>query len=312
MSFPSLVTLDIGGTKINAGRYVNGVIEDSRSFKFCANASLSEIECFIINCIDGFLIQSTTAICIGVPCIVDTQLGVVYDAVNIPAWKEFDLKSALQRRYHLDVYINNDVNCFTAGEHRFGAGQGYDDIIGLCLGTGVGAGFIINNELYQGHNCSAGEIGEVCYLTSTIDEYCSGRFFDLHIGASGTDLAVKARSGEAYAIEAYSQFGRHLAHAISHLLLILDPQVIVIGGSVARSFDLFKEELWLGLADFPYNKVIENLKIIPSSNRDTALLGAAQLYLNQCKQNKKTEVTAQIVNSREVSAESYLTSPQPS
>ncbi len=280
MSFPSIVTLDIGGTKINAGRYVDGIIECSHSFEFCADASLSEIESFIIDCIDYFLIQSTTAICVGVPCIVDTQLGVVYDAVNIPAWKEFALKQALERRYSLDVYINNDVNCFTAGEHKFGVGQGYNDIIGLCLGTGVGAGFIINNALYQGHNCSAGEVGEINYLTSTLDEYCSGRFFDIHIGASGAELATQARAGEANAVQAYHQFGHHLAHAIGHLLLILDPQIIVIGGSVAHSFDLFKEGLWQGLASFPYRKVIENLTIIPSNNKDSALLGAAQLHLN--------------------------------
>lgn len=279
MSFPSIVTLDIGGTKINAGRYVNGVIEDSRSFKFCANANLENIEAFIIHCIDTFFIQNTIGIAIGVPCIVDTQLGVVYDAVNIPAWKEFDLKSRLEQHYKVEVYVNNDVNCFTAGEHKFGAGKGYNDIVGLCLGTGVGSGFIIQNQLYQGQNCSAGEVGEISYLNSTIDDYCSGRFFELQYGVNGAELALSARAGDTLAIAAFEQFGQHLAHAIAHLLLIIDPQVIVIGGSVSHSFDLFIEAVWKGLKTFPYQKVIKNLTISPSNQHDSALLGAAHLHL---------------------------------
>ncbi|WP_076416069.1 ROK family protein [Shewanella sp. UCD-KL12] len=279
MSFPSIVTLDIGGTKINAGRYVNGVIEESHSFEFCATKSSEDIEDFIIHCIDTFLIQSTMGIAIGVPCIVDTQLGVVYDAVNIPAWKEFDLKGWLEAHYKLKVYVNNDVNCFTVGEHQFGAGKGYDDIVGLCLGTGVGSGFVIQNQLYQGHNCSAGEVGEVSYLSSSIDHYCSGRFFEQEFGIDGATLAKQARSGAIEAIDAFDQFGKHLAQAISHLLLVMDPQVIVIGGSVSHSFDLFIEGVWQALDKFPYQKVIDNLSIVPSTQDNSALLGAAQLHL---------------------------------
>ncbi|MCK8043957.1 ROK family protein [Shewanella sp. 1CM18E] len=279
MSFPSIVTLDIGGTKINAGRYVNGVIEESHSFEFRASASSEDIEDFIIHCIDTFFIHSTVGIAIGVPCIVDTQLGVVYDAVNIPAWKEFALKQRLERHYNIEVYINNDVNCFTVGEHLFGAGKGYNDIIGLCLGTGVGSGFVIQNQLYQGHNCSAGEVGEIGYLNSTIDDYCSGRFFELQFGINGAQLAQSARAGDKEAIDAFEQFGQHLSHAISHLLLVVDPQVIIIGGSVAKSFDLFIKGVWNGLAAFPYQKLVSNLVIAPSSLSDSALLGAAQLHL---------------------------------
>lgn len=283
MSFPSIVTLDIGGTKINAGRYVNGVIEQSHAYEFCATSSSDDIERFIIHCIDAFLLQSTVGIAIGVPCIVNTQLGVVYNAVNIPAWQEFALKDRLEAHFKLKVYVNNDVNCFTVGEHLFGAGKGYDDIVGLCLGTGVGAGFIIQNQLYQGHNCSAGEVGEVQYLNSSIDDYCSGRFFDIEYGINGATLAEQARAGNKEAIDAFEQFGLHLAQAISYLLLIIDPQVIVIGGSVSHSFDLFIEGVRQGLSKFTYPKVVSNLVIVQSNQSNSALLGAAQLHLESVR-----------------------------
>lgn len=93
-------------------------------------------------------------------------------------------------------------------------------------------------------------------------------------------LADKARQGDADAQAAFEQFGEHVAYAISQLLLILDPQVIVLGGSVAKSFDLFSHSVWQSLTQFPYQKVIDNLQIVTASEPNSALLGAAQLYLD--------------------------------
>ncbi|WP_394201468.1 ROK family protein [Shewanella waksmanii] len=275
-----IVTLDIGGTTLTVGNYDQQMITASETLAFPADAELETITKFIINCIDKFFDENTQAIAIGVPCIVNTEQGIIYDAVNIPAWREFGLKQVLEQHYQRPVYINNDVNCFTAGEHRYGAGKAYQDIIGLCLGTGVGSGFIINNRLHEGHNCSAGEVGEVSYKDATIDDYASGRFFDRYIGTKGATLAEQARQGDAEAQAAFEQFGQHVAYAISQLLLILDPQVIVLGGSVAKSFDLFSHSVWQSLASFPYQKVIKNLQIVTATEPNSALLGAAQLYLD--------------------------------
>jgi len=279
MNSTSIVALDIGGTKINIGRYKNKNIEINQVLAFCAQASADEILTFIIACIDKMKDDSTMAIAIGVPCIVDTESGTVYDAVNIESWQKVTLKSALQQHYQLPVYINNDVNCFTAGEHVVGAGQGYNDLIGLCLGTGFGVGFVLNNQLHAGNNCSAGELGSLRYLNSTIDDYCSGHFFKQHYQLDGAALAEKARAGDEEARQAFADLGKHLAHAITTLLLVVDPQLIVIGGSVAKSFDLFIDALWQELKTFPYQRVIERLNIVQSSNANSALIGAAELYL---------------------------------
>ncbi len=279
MNASSIVALDIGGSKINVGKYQDNKIVCNHVSRFCASASAEVILQFIIDCIEQVSDQSMVAIAIGVPSIVDVESGTVFDAVNIEAWQTVELKSELEQHFSIPVYINNDVNCFVAGEHHSGVAKDYDDVVGLCLGTGFGVGFIFNNQLYMGQNCSAGELGGLSYLEKTIDDYCSGQFFLDNYGIGGDKLAESARQGDEKAKQAFVELGKHLAHAIKTILLVVDPQLIVLGGSVSISFDLFIDSLQQELVSFPYQRVIDNLKIVQSEQSNSALIGAAQLYL---------------------------------
>jgi glucokinase len=280
MNSSSIVTLDIGGTTINAGRYYQGVIEENIIRSFAANQNEAAILSFIIFCIDSVKNGTTKAIAIGVPCIIDIEQGIVFDAINVPAWQNYPLKASLSKHYQCDIYINNDVNCFVAGEFSFGAAKKFNDVIGICLGTGFGSGFVLNSQLYSGHNCSAGEVGGIPYLDATIDDYCSGKFFKDHYQISGAKLNKLAEQGDKKALNAFENYGEHLAQAIAKILFVLDPQIIVIGGSVSQSYHFFIEALWRELAKFPYKIVTKNLKIAKSELDNAALLGAAHLYLD--------------------------------
>ena len=275
----SIVVLDLGGTKVNVGRYRAGKIEQNIILSFDSNLSVSDSIDFLADCVSQLRVSDTVAIAIGVPSIVDIEKGVVYNAVNIQSWEKVHLKDELQSRCGLSVYVNNDVNCFAKGEQLVGVGLGCKNMIGLCLGTGLGAGIIVNGSTYSGVNCCAGEVGAFSYLDSTLDEYCSGKFFRQHSNQCGSELEQSARAGNKQALELFSQYGRHLSVAISHLLLIFDPEIIVVGGSVANSFDLFIHAVWQSLGDFPYQNVIENLSIKQSNHPNSALIGAAHFYL---------------------------------
>ncbi|WP_340677062.1 ROK family protein [Paraglaciecola sp.] len=280
MKQASIVVLDLGGTKINVGRYRDGKIEQNMVQPFDGQLSVSDSIVFLIGCINKLKLIDTCAIAIGVPSIVDVEQGIVYSAVNIASWKKVHLKNMLEEHFSLPVYVNNDVNCFSVGEHLSGAGKGFKDMIGLCLGTGLGAGIILHNKLYSGRNGCAGEIGSISYLDSTLDDYCSGNFFKTQFNHNGEVLAVKARNGDKIAIGAFQQFGLHLSAAIKQLLLMFDPELIVIGGSVGQSFDLFIEHVWQSLDDFPYKNMLESLSIEQSQQQQhSALIGAAHLYL---------------------------------
>lgn len=275
----SIIVLDLGGTKLNIGRYRGGKIERSIIYPFDNTLSVDSSIDFLSQCIHELKQADTQGIAIGVPSIVDVKKGIVFNAVNIKSWREVPLKSLLEARFNLPVYVNNDVNCFTKGEHLSGSGQGYQDLVGLCLGTGLGAGIILQNNLYHGANCCAGEIGGVRYLDGTLDDYCSGTFFRKHFSQCGSLVAEQARQGDQKALAVFEQFGAHVAFAIKHLLLMIDPQLIVLGGSVTQSFDLFIESVWQNLADFPYQNVVEKLVIEKGQQQNSALLGAAQLFI---------------------------------
>ncbi len=291
MKQSSLVVIDLGGTKINVGLYRNGSITKSYVQPFDANQTVQDSLLFIQACIEKVKAPDTLAIAIGVPSIVDVKAGIVFDAVNIASWRKVSLKKDLQALINLPVYVNNDVNCFVKGEHIYKSTQGIKDMVGLCLGTGLGAGIVLNNRVYAGENGCAGEVGGFKYLDAHLDDYCSGKFFKDHYQACGADLADKARTGDKKALAAFKSFGAHVSVAISHLLMMFDPQVIVIGGSVANSYDLFIDSVWDNLSDFPYQSVINNLTIEQSQQENSSLLGAAHLYLDSFNSLKNVEAS---------------------
>ena len=85
--------------------------------------------------------------------------GIVIDVLNIPSWKEVPLKKILEDRFQKPVWLNNDSNCFALGEYHFGKGQGYSNMLGVTIGTGLGTGIILNGKLCSGANGGAGEFG---------------------------------------------------------------------------------------------------------------------------------------------------------
>ena len=176
----------------------------------------------------------------GVPSIIDLKAGVVYDVQNIPSWKKVPLKALLEERYRLPVYVNNDANCFAAGEKHFGKLGPYDNAVGLIVGTGLGAGIIANGRLYSGANCGAGEFGMLPYLDRNFEAYASGQFFDRVHGTSGRETAERAARGDRAALEIFAEFGRHLGEAVKAICYAVDPEIIVLGGSVSKSYRFFR------------------------------------------------------------------------
>jgi glucokinase len=83
---------------------------------------------------------------------VDVEKGIVYSVINIPSWHEVPLKQILEDRFGLPVFVNNDANCFAMGELYYGSGRGYRHLVGLIVGTGLGAGIVVNGRLYSGAN----------------------------------------------------------------------------------------------------------------------------------------------------------------
>lgn len=276
----NIIGVDLGGTNIRAGKVVADKIIQLAKEPTPAAGSQSEVLEKLIEVIDKCFDENTKSIGIGVPSVVDVEKGIVYDVVNIPSWKVVPLKDILESRFKVPVYVNNDANCFALGEKYYGKARDCKSIVGLTIGTGMGSGLIFNGKLYEGRNCCAGEFGNIPYLNSNFEHYCSGQFFSEEKSVSAIETNKRALSGDQAAIQLYAEFGFHLGHAIKSMLYAYDPEIIILGGSLTKAFDLFKPAMFEAIKDFDYPSVLTNLKIEISDLENSAIYGAAALYLN--------------------------------
>jgi len=269
--------VDIGGTTINLGVVRDTVLsfkETVPSFK--DGASLQETLDYLIAVISKIMTPEIDKIGVGVPTVVDQQKGVLYEAANIPSWHEVHLKEVLETQFGVEVKVNNDANCFALGAAAL---KGYpsDVIAAVTLGTGTGCGLVADRKLVSGMNAGLGEISSLVYKDKTYEDYCSKKFFDT-IGQCPKDVYDAAKSGDRNAVRVMEEFGYHLGHLMSAVMYAYDPGCIILGGGLANAFDMFEKSMWKVLREeFPYQKSIDNLSIITSSEPDAALIGASLL-----------------------------------
>ncbi|AUD05007.1 ROK family protein [Spirosoma pollinicola] len=271
------IGVDLGGTNVRVGLVDKGVLVDQRSMALEQKDSLSATLAQLIELIRPFTQASVNSIGIGVPSVVDIERGIVYNVVNIPSWEEVPLRDILEKEFDLPVFINNDVNCFILGEHQFGLAKGYRSAVGMSIGTGLGSGIIIDNQLYSGSNCGAGEIGLLPYLDKNIESYAASVFFEAVHGTTALDASQAAKLGSTSALQLWAEFGKHFGVAVKVVLYTYDPDVIILGGSIAKAYPFFKAAMFDSMADFAYPVTLQRLKIFQSQNENIALLGAAAL-----------------------------------
>ncbi len=277
------IGVDLGGTKVKAGVENNGSIIQQNTIMLQHKDSLSSTLAQLIDLIKPLTQYSVSSIGIGVPSVVDVERGIVYNVTNIPSWEKVELKDILEEEFNLPVSVNNDVNCFTLGEHLFGVAKNYNSVVGMTIGTGLGSGIIIDNQLYTGNNCGAGEIGLLPYREHNFEYYAGSNFFDSIHGISALEANQAALAGDKKALSLWAEFGLHLGFAIKAVMYVYDPEAIVLGGSIAKAYPLFKAGMLEALDDFAFPESLKRLKIFQSQNDNIALLGAAALVSQDLK-----------------------------
>lgn len=276
----SVLCLDLGGTKLMLAQVEGKTLLDTWRYPVPADGNFEQLFDFLVTCIHSHLTPETYGISIGIPGMVDMHSGTLLEVLNIPALTATQLAQQLKNTFEMDVVVNNDANLFALGEAVLNHNQ---DMLGITLGTGVGAGVIFNGQLYSGKHCAAGEIGSLSYRDGIIEHYCSGQYFTVHHQMSGEHLYQKACEGDSQALQAFVHFGEHLAHMIAQTLLVYDPKDIILGGSVSQSFPFFIEALKQKLQSLVYGPQLADLTISASQHHNAALIGAAQWFLQQQK-----------------------------
>jgi len=205
--------------------------------------------------------QKIRGIAVGAPGVTHVQTGVVEWAPALN-WRNFPLREKLERQFRLPCIVDNDVNLAALGEQWFGAGDGASNIVLITIGTGVGAGLIVDGMLYRGHHDSAGEVGYLISNRAELDQRYD-KFGALESIISGTGIAERARAilggklsadqlarldaqevfdayrrGEAWSRAVVDETVDYLSIAIINISTLLDPELIILGGGVAESADV--------------------------------------------------------------------------
>ncbi|MDR2911866.1 MAG: ROK family protein [Alistipes sp.] len=272
-----LLGIDLGGTNIRIGQIDGAELVKKTSHPSPSKMALGESLEYLKTHIGAMMTPDVEGIGIGVPSVVDVVRGIVYNATNIPAWEEVHLKDVLEAEFGVPVRVNNDANTFALGEAEYGVGHGLRDVVGVTLGTGVGAGIVIGGTLYSGRNTGAGEIGSLPYLDATLEDYCGSNFFSRLHGTTGSEAAAAAAKGDAKAQAIWDEFGGHMGMLMQIILFTYDPEAVIFGGGISRAWPLFERATLAKMGEFPYPETVRNIRIEISRNPDIQILGAAAL-----------------------------------
>jgi glucokinase-like ROK family protein len=244
--------------------------------------------------------QRIRGIGVGAPSITLVPQGVVTWAPTL-GWRDLPLQDILAERFDISVFVDNDVNLAALGEWGFGAGRGAQNLVSIAIGTAIGAGIIIGDTLYRGYHQAAGEVG---YLLPGVEflgrQY--NQFGALESLASGSGIANRAqqilkqeqiplpsedltaqfvfeaaRKGEPWAKQVLNETIDYLSIAIANVSILFDPEVVILGGGVARSADLLIDPIIQRLKGvMPF---MPRLVASPLEQRAT-VMGAMMMVLN--------------------------------
>ncbi len=272
-----ILGVDLGGTNLCIGLVDNGVVVKTVSVpSFTPSATMEETLEYLAEQISTLMSPEVTKIGIGVPSVVDVNRGIVYDAANIPSWKEVHLKAFLEERFGVPANVNNDANCYAMGAYgTYPDDAKPESLVTVTLGTGIGIGVVDHGRLMCGVNCGAGELGYLDYKDGCLEEYCSRQYFD-KLGVKAHEVAAAANEGDAEAIEIFNEFGRNLGHAIMILMYAYDPSHIVFGGGIANALPLFRGTMEEYVKNkFPFRSNFEKLQIDVRTSGDIPIIGAS-------------------------------------
>ncbi len=274
------IGVDLGGTNLRAGLIEAGKLTSVNQALLIEKDSVQKTIAQLISVIEPLISPNVKGIGVGVPSVVDIEKGIVYDVVNIPSWKKVELKKILETEFRIPVSVNNDVNCFALGEHKYGQAKMFTSFVALALGTGLGAGIVINNALYTGNNCGAGEIGYLPYLDKDFEFYTSSSFFESMYSTTAFIAHKAALRGDSKALDIWTEYGIHLGNIIKAVMYAYDPEAVILGGSISKAFNLFEDSMQNAMSDFIYPETIKKLKVLQSTTENIAILGAAALLNN--------------------------------
>lgn len=271
MENPVALGIDIGGTKINAACVSNGKIL-SELIYIPTPKNPDKIVFEVLNLVSTLSSKfNIKSVGIATAGVVDINTGEVLSATKNLAdgYKGINYKQLIESKFGFLTIVDNDANAAAYGEHKFGAAKGYKDAIVITLGTGIGSGIIINNNLHRGKGFAAGECGHIPVELNSSRNCTCGKNGCWETFASGTGMVKTAinllresgvhnadiekvttyniiqgvKNQDSLYLKVYKKWHEHIAVGLIALTNILAPECLVLGGSMSEFIDF--EELSL-------------------------------------------------------------------
>ena len=279
----SVLAVDIGGTKLAAGIVGDdGRVHDRRVVPTPRNVDGEALFATLADTIDSLGDAVGNVRAVGVGCGGPmARGGVAVSPLNIPAWRDFPLRSRLADRYGLPVHVDNDAKALARGEGWTGAAAGARDFIAMVVSTGIGGGIVVDGMLLDGADGNAGHVGHVIVEPDGATCGCGARGC-VEAEASGTAIErITGRPPAEAPAEVRERTGRLVGRAIASVANLLDLRLAVVSGSVALGYG----DAFFGAAQAEIDArcrldFSRGTRVVPGALReDGPLVGAAAVAL---------------------------------
>jgi glucokinase len=319
---PLILGLDIGGTKIAGGLITHAgdrvareelPTEQAKGFAH-SSGQMNRV-------VEGLLQRArekggrVTGIGACAPGPMDVKRGILHNPPNLEGWQDLALRDMLEKRFEVDVCMDNDANAAGLAEALWGAGKGFDHVFYATVSTGIGTGIILNRRILHGKNGMAGEGGHItiqcedlsarcnCGNTGCIESYASGTsvakrartalkklpekppILEKETGGNWESLTMKhlanaAGQGDAFSRKMIEEAGTRLGIWLGSIVSLLDPDIVIIGGGVSRAGEPLFEAIRREVPMRTINPFAAETPVVKAElDQDVGIFGAAALVL---------------------------------
>ncbi len=275
--------VDIGGTKIAVGAVDSqGRILAKKEMPTDAAGGFSASMDRVCQMLADIRQDTGVELCgIGIGCTgpIDPISGLIGDVDFLPGWNGCNPVDRIGQAFGLKVAMENDADAAVLAEAYWGVGQSMESIICVTVGTGIGAGIVLNGVLYRGVGGSHPEIGHHVIDRTGPRCFCGAAGDPLHESLTAKHICDLARTGDRDAVAEVQREGSYLGIGVANLVTLFAPQLIILGGSIMNAADLFMPPIRAavsrncGLVDW------RQTTIMPASlGSDTPLIGAGMVW----------------------------------
>jgi len=318
-----LIGVDLGGTKILAGVFNTqlkclGKVKTSTKAERGPKSVIERIARCVEDAIDecDLKLEQVRGVGVGAPGAVDTESGKVLFAPNLPEWNDIPLQKELEKDLKVPIFVENDCNICTLGVHSFELDGKPKHMVGVFIGTGIGAGLILDGKLYSGFNKTAGEVGHMVLEIAGPKCGCGNRgCFEALAGRQAIykkiqalvkegektvltetlgpgledmrsgDLRKALRRGDKLVERVIEEASEYIGIGVANLINLLSPEVVVLGGGV---IDALEDEMMAIIVetahDYALSGTEKGVEIVASKLGDDAgIYGGAVLARRETK-----------------------------